>query len=66
MTFQCPYQIKGGPMHVIFLGNPFRQEEEFVCYTCGAKFDPPKTRMSKSELSGSGPIPPTFGSESEC
>lgn len=43
MMMRCPNQTKNGPMHVIFLGNPFRQQEEFKCYTCGLKFNAPMT-----------------------
>ena len=43
MTVQCPNQATDGAMHVIFLGNPFQQQEEFKCYTCGLRFNaPPK------------------------
>lgn len=39
MTAKCPNQTEDDPMHVIFIGNPLRQTEDFKCYTCGLKFD---------------------------
>jgi hypothetical protein len=43
MMAKCPNQIEDGPMHVIWIGNLFRQEEDFKCYTCGLRFNLPHT-----------------------
>lgn len=52
MTVKCPNQMENGPMHVIFLGNPFRQEEAFICHTCGLGFNlhPRKEHSHKEPL----------------
>ena len=48
MVIRCPNQMQNGPMHSIFIGNPFRQEEEFKCHTCGLKFDVPTMKTTRS------------------